>query len=124
MNLLKCAFGVSAGKFLGFIIHEHSIEIDPKKIESINKVQSPQCKNDMQNFLGKLNDLRQFIFNLSGKISTFAPILGLKNKVEFTWGEDQQPTFDDINKYLSSPPVMKAPMAGSCFSYTSLPRMP
>jgi hypothetical protein len=23
MNLLKCAFGVSAGKFLGFIIHEH-----------------------------------------------------------------------------------------------------
>jgi hypothetical protein len=24
-------FGVSAGKFLGFIIHEHGIEIDPKK---------------------------------------------------------------------------------------------
>jgi hypothetical protein len=22
-------FGVSAGKFLGFIIHEHDIEIDP-----------------------------------------------------------------------------------------------
>jgi hypothetical protein len=38
MNLLKCTFGVSAGKFLGFIIHEHGIEIDPKKIESINKV--------------------------------------------------------------------------------------
>jgi hypothetical protein len=38
MNPLKCAFGVSAGKFLGFIIHEHSIEIDPTKIESINKV--------------------------------------------------------------------------------------
>jgi hypothetical protein len=38
MNLLKCAFGVSAGKFLAFIIHEHGIEIDPTKIESINKV--------------------------------------------------------------------------------------
>jgi hypothetical protein len=47
MNPLKCAFGVSAGKFLGFIIHEHGIEIDLTKIESINKVQSPQCKNDM-----------------------------------------------------------------------------
>src|SRR3954462_5907502 len=32
MNPLKCAFGVSAGKFLGFIIHEDGIEIDPKKI--------------------------------------------------------------------------------------------
>jgi hypothetical protein len=58
MNPLKYAFGVSAGKFLGFIIHEHGIEIGPIKIESINKVQPPQCKNDMQNILEKLNYLR------------------------------------------------------------------
>jgi hypothetical protein len=32
INPLKCAFGVSAGKFLGFIIHEHGIEIDPTTI--------------------------------------------------------------------------------------------
>jgi hypothetical protein len=38
MNPLKCAFGVLAGKFLGFIIHEIGIEIDPKKIEVIQKV--------------------------------------------------------------------------------------
>jgi hypothetical protein len=62
LNPLKCAFGVSAGKFLVFIIHEHGIEIDPTKIESMNKVQPPQCKNDMQKFLRKLNYLRRFIF--------------------------------------------------------------
>jgi hypothetical protein len=44
-NPIKCALCVSAGKFLGFIFHEHGIEIDPIKIESINKVQLPQCKN-------------------------------------------------------------------------------
>jgi hypothetical protein len=38
INPLKCAFGASAGKFLEFIIHKHGIEIDPIKIESINKV--------------------------------------------------------------------------------------
>jgi hypothetical protein len=38
MNPLKCAFNVLTGKFLWFIIHEHGIEMDPKKIESINKV--------------------------------------------------------------------------------------
>jgi hypothetical protein len=69
MNPLKCVFGVLVGTFLGFIIHVHGIDIDPTKIESINKVQPPQCKNDMQKFLGKLNYLRRFIFNLSGKIS-------------------------------------------------------
>jgi hypothetical protein len=58
MNPLKCTFGVSSDKFLGFIIHKYGIEIDPTKIESINKVQPPQCKNGMQKFLGKLNYLR------------------------------------------------------------------
>jgi site-specific recombinase XerC len=81
MNPLKCAFGVLAGKFLGFIIHEYGIEIDPTKI-----VQPPRCKNAMQKFLGKVNYLRQFISNLSGKISAFSPILRLKNEAEFTWG--------------------------------------
>jgi hypothetical protein len=32
MNTLKCAFSMSAGKFLGFIIHKHGIEIDPTNI--------------------------------------------------------------------------------------------
>jgi hypothetical protein len=86
MNPLKCAFGVSVGRFLGFIIHEHGREIDPMKIESINKVQPPQCKNDMQKFLGKLNYLRWFIFTLSEKINAFTPILRLKNEAKFTWG--------------------------------------
>jgi hypothetical protein len=58
INMLNCVFGVLDGMFLGFIIHEHDIEIDPKKIESINKVLLPQCKNDMQKFFGKLNYLR------------------------------------------------------------------
>jgi hypothetical protein len=57
MNPLKCAFGVSAGKFLGFIIHENGIEIDPKKIEVIQKVQAPTCKRDVQKLIGKVNFL-------------------------------------------------------------------
>jgi hypothetical protein len=38
MNTRKCAFGVSGGKFLGFIIHEHGIEIDHDQIKSIRNV--------------------------------------------------------------------------------------
>jgi hypothetical protein len=39
----------------------------------------------------------------------------LKNEAEITWGANQQHTFEDIKSYLSSPPVMKAPMAGIPF---------
>jgi hypothetical protein len=54
---------------------------------------------------------------LSEKISAFAPILQLKNEAEFTLGGGayQQCTFEDIKRYLSSPPVLKAPMAGIPF---------
>jgi hypothetical protein len=87
INSLKCVFSVLVGNFLGSIIHENGVEMNAKKIDSIQKVHPPQSKNDMQKFLGKLNYLRQFIFNLSWKISAFVAILCLKNETDFTWGE-------------------------------------
>jgi hypothetical protein len=71
MNPIKCTFGVSAGKFLGFIVHKNGIDIDPKKVESINRVQEPTCKCDVQKLLGKIIYLRRFIANLAGKIESF-----------------------------------------------------
>jgi hypothetical protein len=86
MNPLKCAFGVSAGKFLGFIVHEIGVEIDPKKIEL---VQAPTSKKELQRFLGKVNYLRRFICNLSGKVDAFTPLLRLKSGAKFTSGAKQ-----------------------------------
>jgi hypothetical protein len=56
---------VSAGKFFGVIIHEHSIEVDLDQIEAIRNVGAPTCKLEMQSFLGKVNYLRRFISNLA-----------------------------------------------------------
>jgi hypothetical protein len=78
MNPHKCAFGVSAGKFLGFIIHEHGIEIDPDRIKFIRNVGAPTCKLEVQEFLGKVNYLQRFISNLARKIDAFTSILRLK----------------------------------------------
>jgi hypothetical protein len=57
MNPRKCVFRVSVDKFLGFIIHEHGIEIDPDRIKSIQNVGPLTCKLEMQKFLGKVNYL-------------------------------------------------------------------
>jgi ribonuclease HI len=115
MNPLKCAFGVSAGKFLGFIVHEKGVEIDPKKIELIKKVQAPTCKEELQRFLGKVNYLRRFICNLSGKVDAFTPLLRLESGAEFTWGAKQQEAFDEIKSVLTSPPVLQVPKSGVPF---------
>jgi hypothetical protein len=85
MNPLKCAFGVTSGRFLGFVVYEHGIQIDPKKIESIGKIGEPVCKKDVQKLLGKINYLRCFISNLTGRVESLLPLVQLKHEEEFTW---------------------------------------
>nr|AAX95307.1 Retrotransposon gag protein, putative [Oryza sativa Japonica Group]ABA93246.1 retrotransposon protein, putative, unclassified [Oryza sativa Japonica Group] len=115
MNPLKCAFGVSAGKFLGFMVHERGVEIDPKKIEKIRDFKAPTCKKEVQKLLGKVNYLRRFISNLAGKIDAFVPILRLKKEADFTCGAKQQEAFEELKRYLTTPPVVRAPKAGKPF---------
>jgi hypothetical protein len=102
-------FRVSAGKFLGFIVHEQGIEIDPKKVESIEKVAQPTCKKDVQKLLGKINYLQRFIANVARKVDSFLPLVRLKHEDEFVWSDAQKEAFNMIKEYLRSPPLLRAP---------------
>ena len=48
MNPLKCAFGVSLGKFLGFIVRHRGIEIDQSKIDVIIKMPEPRNLHELK----------------------------------------------------------------------------
>jgi hypothetical protein len=89
MNPLKCAFGVTSGRFFEFIVHENGIQINPKKIESIRKIGELVCKKDVQKLLGKINYLRHFISILVGRVESLLPLVRLKHDEEFTWGAKQ-----------------------------------
>jgi hypothetical protein len=115
MNLLKCSFGVTSERFLGFVVHEHDKQIDPKKIESIGKIGELVCKKEVQKLLDKINYLRHFIFNLAGRVESLLPLVRLKHEEEFTWGPEQREAFEKINEYLMSPPVLSALKAGNPF---------
>jgi hypothetical protein len=90
MNPLKCAFGITSGRFLGFIVHEHGIQIDPKKNESIGKIGEPVCKKDVQKLLGKINYLCHFISNLAGRVLFLFPLVRLKHEEDFIWGKNHE----------------------------------
>jgi hypothetical protein len=75
MDPLKCAFRVTSVRFLGFIVHEHGIQYDRKKIESIRKIGEPVCKKDVQKLLGKISYLRHFISNLAGRVESLLPLV-------------------------------------------------
>ena len=87
MNPNKCAFGVSAGQFFGFMVHERGIEINQKTITAINYVVAPETKVELQSLIDKINFIRRFIANLSSKIQSFSSLLKLKADQKFVWGK-------------------------------------
>nr|AAQ56320.1 putative polyprotein [Oryza sativa Japonica Group] len=68
MDPTICAFGVSAGQFLGFLVHERGIEITQRSVNAIKNIQPPENKTELQEMIGKINFVRRFISNLSGRL--------------------------------------------------------
>ncbi|GLU07027.1 hypothetical protein SLE2022_240070 [Rubroshorea leprosula] len=112
MNPLKCAFGVSAGNFLGYLVHERGLEVDQNKARAVIEAQPPRSKKELQRFLGQVNFLRRFISNLAGKTRVFSPLLKLKSEADFKWERHHQTAFEEIKHYLSKPPVLVPPLRG------------
>ena len=69
MHPNKCAFGVSAGQFFGFMVHERGIEISQKTIAAINKVVAPETKVELQSLIGKINFIRRSLLTCLVKYS-------------------------------------------------------
>uniref|UniRef100_A0A2N9FRS5 Uncharacterized protein n=1 Tax=Fagus sylvatica TaxID=28930 RepID=A0A2N9FRS5_FAGSY len=75
MNPLKCAFGVSAGKFLGFLVHNRGIDVDPAKASAIATMKAPTSHKELKSFLGRLSYIRRFIPGLAAVTATFMPLM-------------------------------------------------
>ena len=109
MNPNKCAFGVSAGQFLGFMVHERGIEVGQKSVKAIDEAVHLTTKTELQSLLGKINFIRRFISNMSKRILPFSSLLKLKNDQKFKWDDVQQKTFEEIKEYMKSPPMLVPP---------------
>ncbi|KAL0308174.1 UNVERIFIED_CONTAM: Transposon Tf2-12 polyprotein [Sesamum calycinum] len=86
MNPSKCAFGVTSGKFLRFIVRQLGIEIEQAKIDAILRMPEPRKIHELKSLQGKLAYLRRM-----------KPVTK---------------HFQSIKSYLMKPPVLVAPVPG------------
>ena len=47
LNPFKCAFGVSAGKFLGFMVTQRGIKVSPDQIKAVMEAPAPRNKKEL-----------------------------------------------------------------------------
>uniref|UniRef100_A0A2N9ER07 RNA-directed DNA polymerase n=1 Tax=Fagus sylvatica TaxID=28930 RepID=A0A2N9ER07_FAGSY len=110
MNPLKCAFGVAAGKFLGFLVHQRGIDVDPTRASAIASMKPPTTHKELKSFLGKLSYIRRFIPGLAAVTSSFAPLL--KKGVPFRWSLECQQAFERVQDIMAKLPTVCAPIFG------------
>ena len=100
LNPAKCAFGVSAGKFLGFIVKNRGIEANPDKIKDVLDMPSPSSITEVQHITGRIAALSRFVSRASDKRQPFFQIL----KKAFQWDACCEEAFAVLKTYLSFPP--------------------
>ena len=108
LNPAKCAFGVSAGKFLGFIVNHRGIEANPDKIKALLDMPSPTGIKEVQRLTWRIAALSRFVSKASDKCQPFFQVL----KKAFQWDEKCEEAFVALKAYLSSPPILVSPTEG------------
>ena len=99
LNPSKCAFGVSSGKFLGFIISQRGIEANPEKVRAILEMSSPRTTKEVQSLTGRIAALNRFVSKVTDKCLPFFKTL----KKAFAWTDECETAFQELKHYLWGP---------------------
>ena len=110
LNPLKCAFGVSAGRFLSFMVTQRGIEANPAQLKDILHSSAPSSKKKIQQLTGQLAALRRFISRFIDRLKPFFTTLRGASRVE--WNEEYDQEFVTIKQYLTEPLIHVSPQAG------------
>ena len=108
LNPNKCAFGVTAGKFLGFMVSQRGIEVNLEKVRAIMELEPPRTVKEVQSLNGKIAALNRFISKATDKCLPFFHTL----RKSFEWTDECQKAFENLKKYLSSPPLLTPSIPG------------
>ena len=71
LNPGKCAFEVTAGKFLVFLVSQRGIEANPNKIQAIMEMKPPRNVKEVQSLNGKVAELNRFVSRATDKCLPF-----------------------------------------------------
>ncbi|GJY75499.1 reverse transcriptase domain-containing protein [Tanacetum coccineum] len=103
----KCEFWLQEVHFLGHVVNQSGIHVDPSKIEAVKNWKAPTTPSEVRSFLGLAGYYRRFIANFS-KIAKPLTSLTQKNQ-KYEWGEEQEAAFQTLKNNLCDAPVLSLP---------------
>ncbi|KAM1519049.1 hypothetical protein ACFX1Z_021905 [Malus domestica] len=112
LNPNKCAFGIGSDKFLGFMISQRGIEVNPEKIKAIIDMKESVTSKDIQSFTGKVVALTRFISKATDRCAPFFKELKGSKKY-ITWTDKCAEAFKNLKAYMSQASLLSKPEDGN-----------
>lgn len=107
VKMSKCEFAKTSLVYLGYVVGDGQLKVDPAKVECIVKWPKPSTVTEVRSFLGAVQYWRKFIANFSYIASSLHALTS--TKTTFQWGRPQQKAFDTLKEKLSTAPVLVLP---------------
>ncbi|WVZ70564.1 hypothetical protein U9M48_019223 [Paspalum notatum var. saurae] len=97
----------SAISFLGHILSEKGVAVDPSKVECVLNCKQPETVTEIRSFLGLAGYYRRFIKDFS---KTAKPMTSLtKKNAKYSWSPNCEEAFQSLKRSLTTAPVLAKP---------------
>ena len=116
MNLApeKCSFFTRKVKYVGHVVSEAGVEVDPAKTEKVVNWPKPTNPEDVRRFLGFVGYYRRFIrqfSHISKPLTDLMPNTTSKKSKKhqqkpWQWGDEQDTAFETLKQQLISAPIL------------------
>lgn len=103
----KCQMFKTSIKYLGFIVGQDGLRINPKKLEAITCFPRPTNVKAVQGFLGLTGYFRTFILQYAQVAKPLYDLL--KQDRPWKWGKEQEEAFETLKMRMVSAPVLAFP---------------
>ncbi|KAD5961707.1 hypothetical protein E3N88_13180 [Mikania micrantha] len=103
----KCEFWLREVQFLGHVVNQNGIQVDPSKIQTVKQWETPRTPTEIRQLLGLAGYYRRFIKNFS-KIALPLTTLTQKNQ-PFIWDSQQEEAFQLLKHKLCNAPILTLP---------------
>jgi RNase H-like domain found in reverse transcriptase/Reverse transcriptase (RNA-dependent DNA polymerase) len=103
----KCNFHVKEVEYLGVVIGQGQVKMDPTKVKGITEWPVPTSVKDVRSFLGFCNFYRVFIPHFSDKSRPLND-LTCKNR-QWEWTEREQQAFQSLKDACAALPALRCP---------------
>jgi len=113
-KLSKCEFWLKEVAFLGHVLSNGGVAVDPKKVSDVLSWNPPQDVSEIRSFLGMAGYYRRFIEGFSKIAKPMTSLL--EKEAKFVWTEECQASFEELKKRLTTAPVLVLPDIAKAFS--------